>query len=84
MTEKNVAVNNEVKKIFHVPLADIYETADLYSLKLEMPGITKENLDIVIDDNELRITAETSVVENEKDLKYAEFAARNFSRTYLS
>lgn len=82
ITEKNVVKNNEPKKVFHVPLADIYETDDLYSLKLEMPGITKDNLEIVIDDNELRITAETSVEENEKDLKYAEFTARNFSRTF--
>lgn len=82
MTEKNIAKTNEVKKVFHVPLADIYETSDLYSLKIEMPGINKENLNIVIDDNELRITAEAIADENDKNLKYAEFTAKNFSRTF--
>jgi HSP20 family protein len=82
MTEKRITANGDNKKIFHVPLADIYENVDIYSLKLEMPGITKENLNIVIDDNELKITAESPVTENGKDLKYAEFTAKNFSRTF--
>ena len=82
MTEKNIARTGEAKKVYHVPLADIYETADLYSLKLEMPGIVKDNLNIVIDENELRITADAAAAENVKDLKYAEFYARNFSRTF--
>jgi HSP20 family protein len=81
MTEKNLTRTDEPKKVYHVPLADIYETGDLYSIKLEMPGIAKENLNVVIDENELRITAEAAVAE-EKDLKYAEFYTRNFSRTF--
>ena len=82
MVETNSRNNIENKKVFHIPLADIYETDDIYSVKLEMPGIAKENLNIVIDDDELKITAETSVEENVNDLKYAEFKAKNYSRTF--
>jgi len=74
--------NTETKKALHIPLADIYETEDIYSVKLEIPGIGKESLNIVIDDDELKITAESSVVENDKDLKYAEFYAKNYSRNF--
>ena len=76
---KNITEN---KKVFQTPLADIYETADIYSVKLEMPGVTKESLNVIIDDDELKITAESSIEENEKDLKYADFCAKNFSRTF--
>ncbi len=82
MAETNVKNNTETRKAFHIPLADIYETEDIYSVKMEMPGIVKENLDIVIDDDELKITAESSAEENTENLKYAEFRARNFSRTF--
>lgn len=82
MTETNVKHDTEGKKVFHTPLADIYETEDIYSVRMEMPGITKENLNIVVEDDELRITGESSAEENENGLKYAEFTTRNFSRIF--
>jgi len=82
MTETNVKNNIGAGKAIHTPLADIYETEDIYSVKLEMPGIVKENLDIVIDDDELKITAESLPEENTENLKYAEFRSRNYSRTF--
>jgi len=82
LPETNINNNTGQKKTFHIPLADIYETQDIYSVKLEMPGIVKENLDIVIDNDELKITAESAAEENAENLKYAEFRARNFSRAF--
>lgn len=82
MIETDSRNNSDTKKVFHIPLADIYETDDVYSVKMEMPGITKENLNIVIDDDELKINAESSIEDNDKDIKYAEFTAKNYSRTF--
>ena len=82
MTETNGKSIAENRKVFHTPLADIYATEDIYSVKLEVPGVTKENLNIVIEDDELKITAESSMEENENDLKYADFCVKNFSRTF--
>ena len=82
MTETNIKNSTENKKVFQTPLTDIYETEDLYSVKLEIPGVLKENLNIVIEDDELKITAKSSIEENEKDLKYSEFSIRDFSRTF--
>ncbi len=80
MTETGKIAEN--RKVFYTPLADIYETDDIYSVKLEVPGITKEHLDIVIHDDELRITAEAEKTDEEKNLKYAEFNTRNYSRVF--
>ena len=82
MTEKSIKTGAENTKAFLIPLADIYETDELYSVKLEMPGVQKENLNIVIDDDELKITAESSIEENDTALKYAEFSIKSFSRTF--
>jgi HSP20 family protein len=72
----------ESRRAVQTPLADIYETDEIYSVKLEMPGVTKENLNVIIDDDELKITAESSIDENENSLKYADFCVKNFSRTF--
>ena len=82
MTEKSIKNSTENTKAFLIPLADIYETDELYSVKLEMPGVQKENLNIVIDDDELKITAESSIEENDTALKYAEFSIKSFNRTF--
>jgi len=82
MTETNSKNITDSRKVFHTPLADIYSTEEIYSVKLEVPGVTKENLNVVIEDDELKISAESSIEESEKDLKYAEFSVKNFSRTF--
>ncbi len=81
-TETSTGKITESKRLFQTPLADIFETGDLFSVKLEMPGVKKENLNVIIDDDELKITAQSSIEENETDLKYADFSVKNFSRTF--
>jgi len=41
-----------------VPSADIEETDDAYILELELPGVHKEDVNIELRDNEVRITGE--------------------------
>lgn len=82
MTE---TANKNISETVHsvqTPLADIYETSDIYSVKLEMPGVAKENLNIVIENDELKITADTTAEQNDSDLKYAEFVLKKYSRTF--
>lgn len=81
-TDKNLTYNENQKKVY-IPLADIYETEDLYSLKLEIPGVSKENLDILIENNELVISAKSSLENSdEKKCKYSEFRAMDYRRTF--
>jgi len=66
-----------------VPLTDIYETPDQYTLKLEMPGVTRESLDILIENNELEIRGTVNGFKPEnKELKYSEFTHNNYYRTF--
>lgn len=79
-TITNGFANNE--KVI-VPLADIYETPDQYTLKLEMPGVTRENLDILIENNELEIRGKVDEFKPQnKELKYSEFTQNNYYRTF--
>lgn len=82
MIERNVTYANGEQKKVYVPLTDIYETPDNYSLKMEVPGATRENIDIVMEDQELRITVKMAEEEEDKTLKYAEFGNRDFYRSF--
>ena len=82
MIERNVTYNSGEQKKVYVPLTDIYETPDNYSLKMEVPGAAKENIDIVIEDQELRVTVKMAEEEEDKSLKYAEFVSRDFYRAF--
>lgn len=82
MTETGSRALTEDKKVFQTPLTDIYSTDEIYSVKMEVPGVTKENLSITIEDDELKITAESSLETADNSLKYADFSARNYSRTF--
>ena len=66
-----------------VPPVDIYETDNEYTLKADMPGVIKENLEITLDNNRLEINGK--VVEDELEegnLKYSEYKLYNFHREF--
>lgn len=66
-----------------VPLTDIYETADQYTLKLEMPGVTKDKLEITMENDELEIRGEAGAYHPENmELKYSEFFQYDYIRKF--
>ena len=66
-----------------VPPVDIYETKNEYTLKADMPGVVKENLEITLDNNILEINGRVTEEDlNEEDLKYSEYKLYNFHREF--
>ncbi len=67
---------------FSMPI-EVLDKGKEFNIKAELPGVKKEDLDIDIEDNYLRINAkkidETS--EEEKNYKHSEFSYGEFSRT---
>ena len=56
--EKNAsaATRSDDQRNYALPEVNIYETAEGYLLEAEMPGVSKEGLEVTLDDNELIIT----------------------------
>jgi HSP20 family protein len=67
---------------FGVPSASVIEVADGYTLELEMPGVTKDGLDISVENNELTITGRRSLPTVEGTLIHHESRPENFRRTF--
>ena len=67
---------------FIAPAATVLETADGYTLEVEMPGVSKENLDMWVENNELTITGRRAMPSVEGTLIHRESRAENFRRTF--
>lgn len=65
-----------------MPMADIRETDDAIVVAMDLPGVNKEDVDISVTDNELRVIAEKSSESesSEKDYHKRERTYRRFER----
>jgi HSP20 family protein len=70
------------KEQFVMPPASVMEDGDSYLLKVEMPGVNKEGLDISVENNELTITGRRSLPAVEGTLIHRESRAENFRRAF--
>jgi len=67
---------------FIAPAATVLENPDGYTLEVEMPGVSKENLEMWIENNELTILGRRSMPSVEGTLLHRESRRENFRRTF--
>jgi len=75
--------DTEYENAVWLPLTDIYEDKDKYSLKLDLPGIKKEDVKISYVDGKLSISGERNVESEHKDSKCHRIE-RSFGKYYRS
>jgi HSP20 family protein len=76
------AEKTPLDKSIIMPLADVKETDDNVIVTMDLPGIEKEDVDISIAEDELRVMAErkTETEVSEKDFHKRERSYRKFER----
>jgi len=67
---------------FIAPAATVLENADGYTLEVEMPGVSKETLEMWVENNELTIVGRRSIPTVEGTLLHRESRSENFRRTF--
>lgn len=67
---------------FLAPMASVTEDNDGYMLLVEMPGVSKEGLEISIENNELTITGRRSLPAIEGTPLHRESRRENFRRAF--
>jgi HSP20 family protein len=77
----NTYQNNKGASCSIIPPVDIIEETDRFLLKADMPGITKDGLDVKIDNDELTISGKYET-DNNKEYSYSEFTIRDYSRSF--
>ena len=74
--------NRRETEKFITPPASIRETADAYTLELEMPGVNKEGLEISIEKNELSIVGRRPAPAIQGTLLHRESRLDNYRRAF--
>jgi HSP20 family protein len=67
---------------FIAPAATVLENTDGYTLEVEMPGVTKENLEMWVEKNELTILGRRSTPAVDGTLLHRESRSENFRRSF--
>jgi len=75
--------SGECRETVLLPLTDVYETESSYNLAYEVPGITRENLEITIIGRELEVKGNINeYVPEGKRLIYGEYSPASFYRKF--
>src|SRR5260370_37108619 len=67
---------------FVVPFASVTEAVEGYTLEVEMPGVSKECLEVAVENNELTIGGRRSLPTVEGTLIHHESRPENYRRTF--
>jgi len=68
----------------HIPSVNITENGNQFSIEVAIPGLTKDDVKISVDNGILTISAEKEEKKEEKDERYTrkEFSYNSFSRSF--
>ena len=73
--------NTERKRV-KIPRADIYQSNDQVFLEVDMPGVSKENVDIQLENNVMTITGKVTPIPTGWTLIHSECALCDYKRSY--
>jgi HSP20 family protein len=82
LTRENRDSDRGQTEQFVAPPASVLETGDGYTLEVEMPGVSKDGLDISVENNELTIVGRRSLPVVDGTLIHHESRPENFRRTF--
>jgi HSP20 family protein len=80
---KSKEEDNEYENAVWMPLTDIYEDKEKYTLRLDLPGIKKDDVKISFVDGKLSISGERNQETEHKDSK-CHRVERSFGKDYRS
>ncbi len=82
LVRENRETNRAQTEQFVAPAASVTEAGDGYTLEIEMPGVSKEGLEISIENNELTVVGRRSLPIVEGTLIHHESRPENFRRAF--
>jgi HSP20 family molecular chaperone IbpA len=84
--EKNELVTKDEKTVpgrYYVPSADIFETDEALSVVMEMPGVEKKDIDIVLENHTLRVDGRIDFTKYEgMEPVYTEYNVGHYARAF--
>ncbi|HEY1173815.1 MAG TPA: Hsp20/alpha crystallin family protein [Verrucomicrobiae bacterium] len=81
-TQAAPAQAKQEQKSYLTPRVNIHEEKDGYVLHAEMPGVAKDGLEILLEDNELTIIGHRKAVSGVGEPLYRESTGRDYRRVF--
>ena len=82
-TEKKEVVKREIDRTSCVmPAVDVYESEDSVFVLFDMPGVSKDSIDIQISGDELEVTGRIDREERKGNVLYSEICRGDYNRTF--
>lgn len=82
LTKPEPQQNGTAKVTYTTPLANIHETPDGYVLEAEMPGVTKDGLEVTVENGELVIVGRRAPVTEPGRSVYRESRMADYRRVF--
>ena len=73
---------DEMERADWIPATDVYENEEAYTLALDLPGISRETLDVGLDENRLTIRGERAGAPEGVAARRTERPAGRFARSF--
>ena len=70
------------RMVTRVPAVNISESADHYHIELAAPGLKKQDFKISVDDNQLNISVEQQIENNDRKYNKREYSYSSFVRSF--
>ena len=70
------------RMVTRVPAVNISESADHYHIELAAPGLKKQDFKISVDDNQLNISVEQQLENNDRKYNKREYSYSSFVRSF--
>ena len=84
--DKKELVSKDEKTVpgrYYVPYADIYETDEVLSVVMEMPGVERKDIDVTLENNVLRIDGRIDFTKYEgMEPVYTEYNVGHYARSF--
>jgi HSP20 family protein len=81
-TENHAPAQGPSRTTYVTPLANIVETKDGYVLQAEMPGVSRDGLEVTVENGDLTIIGRRKNYESPGVLLYGESRSADFRRTF--
>jgi len=80
----NTATDNQLAFGSFVPAVDVYEDGHSLTLKLEVPGLNEEDINVTLENNTLTVSGERKFEKEEKEENFHRIERRygSFTRTF--
>ena len=84
--DKKELVSKEEKTVpgrYYVPYADIYETDEALSVVMEMPGVERNNINVALENNVLRVDGQIDFSKyDDMEPVYTEYNVGHYTRSF--